>query len=107
MVMQAAMNPALGYALANATVSAAMAAEGLIGRGDEQAAEEAAAAAMRAALSIVNMSGVVVVGEADGAILNAGEKVGTGQGPELDLALEALEGSTLTAKAMSNAIAVI
>jgi fructose-1,6-bisphosphatase II / sedoheptulose-1,7-bisphosphatase len=107
MVMSTNLNPALGYALANATVAAAMAAEGLVGRGDEQAAEEAAAVAMRDALAIVNMSGLVVVGEADGAILNAGEKVGTGQGAELDIALEALEGSTLTAKAMSNAIAVV
>ena len=107
MVMSTNLNPALGYALANATVAAAMAAEGHVGRGDEQSAEEAAAAAMSAALSIVNMSGLVVVGEADGAVLNAGQKVGTGQGPELDIALEALEGSTLTAKAMSNAIAVV
>jgi fructose-1,6-bisphosphatase II / sedoheptulose-1,7-bisphosphatase len=75
MVMSTNLNPALGYALANATVSAAMAAEGFVGRGDEQAAEEAAAAAMRAALSIVNMSGLVVVGEADGAILNAGDAI--------------------------------
>ena len=107
MVMQTAMNPALGYALANATVNAAMAAEGLVGRGDEQAAEEAAAAAMQAALNIINMSGLVVVGEAEGAVLNVGEKVGTGQGPDLDIALEALEGTTLAAKAMPNAIAVI
>jgi fructose-1,6-bisphosphatase II / sedoheptulose-1,7-bisphosphatase len=107
MVMNTNLNPALGYALANATVCAAMAAEGLVGRGDEQAAEEAAAAAMRDALNIINMSGLVVVGEVDGAILNVGEKVGAGTGPELDIALEALEGTTLTAKAMSNAIAVI
>jgi fructose-1,6-bisphosphatase II / sedoheptulose-1,7-bisphosphatase len=107
MVMNTNLNPALGYALANATVYAAMAAEGLVGRGDEQAAEVAAAAAMREALNSINMSGLVVVGEADGSILNVGEKVGTGQGPELDIALEALEGTTLTAKAMSNAIAVI
>jgi fructose-1,6-bisphosphatase II / sedoheptulose-1,7-bisphosphatase len=101
-----ALSTALAYALANATESAARAAEGFVGRGDEQAAENAAAAAMRAALSTVAMSGIVVVGEAEGAILNVGEKVGAG-GAEIDIALEALEGVTLTAKAASNALAVI
>ena len=101
------LDPSLGYALANATVAAAMAAEAMVGRGDEQAAEEAAASAMRAALNSVDIAGQVVVGEADGSILNVGEKVGTGNGPEIDIALEALEGTTLTAKAMANAIAVI
>ena len=105
--MTTALDPSLGYALANATVSAAMAAERLVGRGDEQAAEEAAAAAMQAALSQVDMAGLVVVGEADGSILNVGEKVGTGKGPEIDIALEGLEGTTLAAKAKANAIAVI
>jgi fructose-1,6-bisphosphatase II / sedoheptulose-1,7-bisphosphatase len=101
-----ALNTALAYALANATESAARAAEAYVGRGDEQAAEVAAAAAMQAALNTVAMSGQVVVGEAEGSILNVGEKVGLG-GPEIDIALEALEGVTLTAKATSNAIAVI
>ena len=102
-----ALNPALAYALANATISAAMAAEGLVGRGDEQAAEIAAAAAMQAALNSVDMSGLIVIGEAEGSILNVGEKIGTGAGPEIDIALEALEGVTLTVKAAPNAIAVI
>jgi fructose-1,6-bisphosphatase II / sedoheptulose-1,7-bisphosphatase len=62
---------------------------------------------MRDALNAIDISGAVIVGEADGSVLNAGETVGTGQGPQLDIALEALEGSTLTAKAMHNAIAVI
>jgi fructose-1,6-bisphosphatase II / sedoheptulose-1,7-bisphosphatase len=97
----------LSYAMASATISAAMGAERFIGRGDEQAAEEAAAAAMRETLNAIEIRGSVIVGEADGAILNPGEQVGTGQGPELDIALEALEGVTLTAKAMPNAIAVI
>jgi len=101
-----ALSTALAYALANATESAARAAEGFVGRGDEQAAENAAAAAMQAALNSIAMSGLVVVGEAEGATLNVGEKVGLG-GPEIDIALEALEGVTLTAKAASNAIAVI
>lgn len=93
--------------MAGATIAAATAAEGWIGRGDEQAAEEAAANAMREALNAIDFSGHVIVGEADIAILNVGEKVGTGRGIELDVALEALEGTTLTAKAMPNALAVI
>jgi fructose-1,6-bisphosphatase II / sedoheptulose-1,7-bisphosphatase len=97
----------LSYAMASATISAAMGAETFVGRGDEQAAEEAAAAAMRETLNAIDIRGRVVVGEADSEILRAGETVGTGQGPELDIALEALEGATLTAKAMPNAIAVI
>jgi fructose-1,6-bisphosphatase II / sedoheptulose-1,7-bisphosphatase len=97
----------LGYAMAGATIAAATAAEAWIGRGDEQAAEEAAARAMRDALNAIDFSGRVIVGEADISILNVGETVGTGQGIELDVALEALEGTTLTAKAMPNALAVI
>ncbi len=107
MPRQTMLNAALGYAMASATISAAMAAEAMVGRGDEREAEEAAAAAMRDALNAIDIAGNVVVGEVDGQILNVGEKVGTGSGPELDIALEALEGTTLTAKAMSNAIAVI
>ena len=97
----------LGYAMAGATIAAATAAEAWIGRGDEQAAEEAAARAMRDALNAIDFSGRVIVGEADISILNVGEAVGTGEGIELDVALEALEGTTLTAKAMPNALAVI
>ena len=97
----------LGYAMAGATIAAAMAAETWVGRGDEQAAEEAAAAAMREALNIIDFAGRVVVGEMDISILNVGEMVGTSHGMELDVALEALEGVTLAAKAMPNAIAVI
>ncbi len=97
----------LGYAMASATIASAMAAETWVGRGDERAATESAAAAMRDALNIIDFSGRVVVGEADGSILNVGETVGTGRGMELDVALEALEGTTLTVKAKANAIAVI
>jgi fructose-1,6-bisphosphatase II / sedoheptulose-1,7-bisphosphatase len=97
----------LGYAMSGATVAAAMAAEAWVGRGDEQGAEEAAASAMRDALNIIDFTGHVVVGEVDISVLNVGETVGTGDGPEFDIALEALEGVTLTAKAMPNALAVI
>jgi fructose-1,6-bisphosphatase II / sedoheptulose-1,7-bisphosphatase len=97
----------LGYAMAGATIAAAMAAEGWVGRGDESAAAQAAVAAMRDVLDAIAFSGRVVVGEADGDILNVGAMVGTGDGIEVDVALEALEGTTLTAKAMPNALAVI
>lgn len=97
----------LGYAMAGATIAAATAAEGWVGRGDEQGAEVAAATAMREALNAIAFAGRVIVGEVDIAILNVGEDVGTGSGVELDIALEALEGTTLTAKAMPNALAVI
>jgi fructose-1,6-bisphosphatase II / sedoheptulose-1,7-bisphosphatase len=97
----------LGFAMAGATIAAATAAEGWVGRGDEIGAERAAVAAMREALGAIEFSGRVVVGEADGDMLNVGAMVGTGEGLELDVALEALEGTTLTAKAMPNALAVI
>ena len=97
----------LGYAMAGATIAAAMAAEGWVGRGDEIGAERAAVAAMRDALAAIDFSGRVVVGEVDGDVLNVGAMVGTGGGLELDVALEALEGTTLTAKAMPTALAVI
>ncbi|OYX47576.1 MAG: fructose-bisphosphatase class II [Alphaproteobacteria bacterium 32-64-14] len=107
MVKLATSCSTLGYAMAGATIAAATAAEAWIGRGDEQAAEEAAARAMRDALNAIDFSGRVIVGEADISVLNVGEAVGTGEGIELDVALEALEGTTLTAKAMPNALAVI
>jgi len=97
----------LGYAMSGATVAAAMAAEAWVGHGNEQGAEEAAANAMRDALNLIAFTGRVVVGEVDISILNVGETVGAGEGPEFDIALEALEGVTLTAKAMPNALAVI
>jgi fructose-1,6-bisphosphatase II / sedoheptulose-1,7-bisphosphatase len=105
--LSAASSALLGYAMAETTIAAATAAGSWVGRGDEQAAEEAAASAMRHALNLVSLSGRVIVGEAAIPILNVGEVVGAGAGPELDIALEALEGTTLTAKAMPNALAVI
>lgn len=97
----------LGFAMSGATVAAAVAAESWVGRGDEQGAELAAANAMRDALNAIEFTGRVVVGEVDIPVLNVGEAVGAGHGPQLDIALEALEGVTLTAKAMPNALAVI
>ncbi len=97
----------LGYAMAGATIAAAAAAESWVGRGDERSAEQAAVSAMVAALNAIEFAGRIVVGEADGETLNVGAMVGGGKGVEIDIALEALEGRTLTAKAMPNALAVI
>lgn len=103
-----ALTTSLGYALAGATMSAAAAAEAMVGRGDEQSAEEAAVKAMQAALAGIDMAGRIVVGVSNEVgMLQAGEAVGTGAGAEIDVALEALEGTTLTAKARSNALSVI
>ena len=92
------------------TESAAIAAFAEAGRGDERAADQAAVDAMRSALNAVPMKGRVVIGEGerdDAPMLFIGEEVGTGEGPEVDLALDPLEGTTLTAKGMDNAITVL
>ena len=92
------------------TEAAAVAASRLIGRGDEKAADHAAVEAMRAALNELPMDGTVVIGEGErdeAPMLFIGEKVGTGQGPGIDIALDPLEGTTITAKAGPNALAVL
>lgn len=97
-------------ALARAPIAAAIAASRLIGRGDERAADQAAVDAMRAALNALPMRGRVVIGEGErdkAPMLYVGEDVGTGKGPQLDIALDPLEGTTLTAKAKPNALSVI
>jgi len=92
------------------TEAAAIAASQLIGRGDEKAADAAAVEAMRAALNELAMDGTVVIGEGErdeAPMLFIGEKVGTGHGPRIDIALDPLEGTTITAKAGPNALAVL
>ena len=94
------------------TEAAAIAASKLIGRGDEKAADHAAVEAMRAALNELPMDGTVVIGEGErdeAPMLFIGEKVGSaqGSGPKIDIALDPLEGTTITAKAGSNALAVL
>jgi fructose-1,6-bisphosphatase II / sedoheptulose-1,7-bisphosphatase len=94
------------------TEAAAMAAAKLIGRGDEKAADAAAVEAMRAALNELYMDGTVVIGEGErdeAPMLFIGEKVGCaiGKGPKIDIALDPLEGTTITAKAGPNALAVL
>ena len=91
------------------TEAAAIAAERWVGRGDEREADAAAVDAMRAALDRLNIDGTVVIGEGErdeAPMLYIGEKVGAG-GPKIDIALDPLEGTTITAKANENAMAVL
>jgi fructose-1,6-bisphosphatase II / sedoheptulose-1,7-bisphosphatase len=94
------------------TEAAAISASRLIGRGDEKAADAAAVEAMREALNSLYMDGTVVIGEGErdeAPMLFIGEKVGSaiGKGPKIDIALDPLEGTTITAKAGPNALAVL
>ena len=92
------------------TEAAALSASRLMGRGDEKAADQAAVDAMRQALNSLNIQGEVVIGEGErdeAPMLYIGEKVGTGEGPMVDIALDPLEGTTITAKGGPNALAVI
>ncbi|MBM3601060.1 MAG: class II fructose-bisphosphatase [Alphaproteobacteria bacterium] len=91
------------------TEAAALAASRLMGRGDEKAADQAAVDAMRQALNGLAIDGTVVIGEGErdeAPMLFIGEKVGQG-GPKIDIALDPLEGTTITAKGGGNALAVI
>ena len=94
------------------TEAAAVAASKLIGRGDEKAADAAAVEAMRKAFDTLAIDGTVVIGEGErdeAPMLFIGEKVGgaPGEGPKIDIALDPLEGTTITAKAGPNALAVL
>ncbi|MET3725374.1 class II fructose-bisphosphatase [Sphingomonas trueperi] len=94
------------------TEAAAISASSLVGRGDEKAADAAAVEAMREALNQLYMDGTVVIGEGErdeAPMLYIGEKVGSaiGKGPKIDIALDPLEGTTITAKAGPNALAVL
>ncbi|MGI9426114.1 MAG: class II fructose-bisphosphatase [Hyphomicrobiaceae bacterium] len=92
------------------TEGAAIAAAKLRGRGDVKAADQAATDAMRKELGRINIDGLVVIGEGEmdeAPMLYIGEKVGTGEGPAVDIAVDPLEGTTICAKAMPNALAVL
>jgi len=92
------------------TEIAAIAAWKLVGRGDEKAADQAAVDAMRTALNDLDLDGEIVIGEGErdeAPMLYIGEKVGKGGKHKIDIALDPLEGTTLTAKAMANALAVM
>jgi len=100
----------LSLGLARVSEAAAIASAKLIGRGDEKAADQAAVDAMRTQLNMLDINGVIVIGEGErdeAPMLFIGEEVGTGDGPGVDIALDPLEGTTLTAKDMPNALTVI
>jgi len=100
----------LALELVRVTEAAALGAGRWIGRGDKEAADQAAVDGMRAILDTVSMDGVVVIGEGEkdeAPMLFNGEEVGDGHGPAVDVAVDPLEGTRLTAKGQPNAIAVI
>jgi fructose-1,6-bisphosphatase II len=100
----------LAMELVRVTEAAAMAAGRWVGRGDKNGADGAAVRAMRTLVSTVSMNGVVVIGEGEkdeAPMLFNGEHVGDGTGPECDIAVDPIDGTTLTAKGMPNAIAVL
>lgn len=100
----------LSLGLARVSEAAALASAKLVGRGDEKSADQAAVNAMREQLNMLDIAGVVVIGEGErdeAPMLYIGEEVGTGNGPGVDIALDPLEGTTLTAKDMPNALTVI
>jgi len=104
------LNKQLTIEVVRVTEAAAIAAARLRGRGDEQAADQVAVAAMRTELNNIAMNGTVIIGEGtqgETDLLYVGEKVGSGEGNEVDVALDPLEGNTLTAKARLNALSVI
>ena len=100
----------LALELVRTTEAAALSAARLVGRGDKEGADQAAVDAMRLVLDGVQMDGTVVIGEGEkdeAPMLYNGERVGDGQPPEVDVAVDPLEGTTLTAKGQPNALAVI
>ena len=110
--MSDALDRVLVLEMVRVTEAAAIAASRLVGRGDEKAADAAAVEAMRAALNELELAGTVVIGEGErdeAPMLFIGEEVGRGSrdGPAIDIALDPLEGTTITAKAGPNALAVL
>ncbi len=100
----------LAMELVRVSEAAALSASLLVGRGDEKAADQAAVNAMRRALNILDIEGTVVIGEGErdeAPMLYIGEKVGTGRGHKVDIALDPLEGTSITARGGANALAVV
>jgi len=105
-----AMERNLGMDLVRATEAAALRSGRLMGRGDKNGADQAAVDAMRMALNSVPMNGIVVIGEGEkdeAPMLYIGERVGTGEGEEIDVAVDPVEGTTLLAEGMPGAIAIV
>ena len=110
MATSAIMERNLALEAVRVTESAALAASRWMGRGDEKSADQAAVDAMREALNGLEIDGTVVIGEGEcdeAPMLYIGETVGKGVGPKLDIALDPLEGTTITAKGGNNAMAVV
>ncbi|MFT7571485.1 MAG: fructose-1,6-bisphosphatase II / sedoheptulose-1,7-bisphosphatase [Paracoccaceae bacterium] len=104
------MDRNLALEVVRVTEAAALAASRQMGRGDERMADQVAVDAMRNALNSLDIAGTVVIGEGErdeAPMLFIGEEVGTGQGPKIDIALDPLEGTTITAKGLTNSLAVI
>ncbi|MFC7501350.1 class II fructose-bisphosphatase [Nocardioides sp. CPCC 206347] len=100
----------LALELVRVTEAAAMAAGRWVGRGDKNGADGVAVQAMRVMISTIGMNGTVVIGEGEkdnAPMLYNGEQVGDGTGPECDVAVDPIDGTTLTAKGMANSIAVL
>ena len=100
----------LALELVRVTEAAAMAAGRWVGKGDKNGADGVAVNAMRALIGTVGMDGIVVIGEGEkdnAPMLFNGEKVGDGTGPQCDVAVDPIDGTTLTAKGMSNAVSVL
>src|SRR5271154_4837113 len=109
-IEDAYMDRNLAMEVARVTEAAALSASLLVGRGDEKQADQVAVNAMRRALNALDITGTVVIGEGErdeAPMLYIGEKVGTGKGPKVDIALDPLEGTTLTAHGGPNALAVV
>ncbi|MDX9689434.1 MAG: class II fructose-bisphosphatase [Proteobacteria bacterium] len=104
------MDRNLALELARVSESAALSCVSLVGRGDEKAADQMAVNGMRRALNVLDIDGTVVIGEGErdeAPMLYIGEKVGSGKGPKVDIALDPLEGTTICATGGYNAIAVV
>ena len=104
------MDRNLALEVVRVTEAAALAPSRQMGRGDERMADQVAVDAMRNALNSLDIAGTVVIGEGErdeAPMLFIGEEVGTGKGPKIDIALDPLEGTTITAKGLTNSLAVI
>src|ERR1700760_2874929 len=100
----------LALELVRVTESAALSCARLVGRGDKEAADQAGVDGMRGMLDTVPMDGLVVIGEGEkdeAPMLYNGERIGDGSPPEVDIAVDPLEGTTLTARGMPSALSVI
>src|SRR5690554_6304244 len=104
------MERELALEFVRVTEAAALAAGRLMGRGDKEAADQAAVDAMRRVFDTIHIAGTVVIGEGEmdeAPMLYIGEKVGTGDEPEVDVAVDPLEGTNLVAKGLPNALSVV